>query len=133
VLDTTIRIGYNILYSEFGYQLFPKKENSRLNYTAAGGEIFTVLNPDGSLNELSMEIGAEMNFKNTSYLQFGIKPSMANVPVSFKFDEEEDLSRCPALPADRYRFVSAGAEWTSDYRKRFFLTLNAEAGGFYNG
>lgn len=133
VLDTTIRIGYNILYSEFGYQLFPKKENSLLNYTEAGGEIFTVLNPDGSLNELSIEIGAEMNFKNTSYLQFGIKPSLANVPVSFKFDEEEDLSRCPALPADNYRFVSAGAEWTSDYRKHFFLTLNAETGGFYNG
>ena len=133
VLDTTIRIGYNFIFSEFGYQFFPKKESSRLNYTQVGGEVFTVLNPGGSLNELSVGIGTEMNFKNTSVLELGLNPSWANVPVSFKFDDEEDLTRCPALPAGEYQYLSAGVNWSSDYRKRFFLAANAQAGGFYNG
>lgn len=132
-LDTTFRIGYNFIFSEFSYKFFPKKESSRLNYGAVGGEVFTVLNPDGSLNELSVVVGTEMNFKNTSYLELGINPVRANVPVSFKFDDEEDLSLCPALPAGSYQYVSAGAVWSSDYRKRLFLSLTAEAGGFYNG
>ncbi|HMX40696.1 MAG TPA: hypothetical protein PKD78_10225, partial [Saprospiraceae bacterium] len=50
-----------------------------------------------------------------------------------KFDEEADLSRCPPLPADRYAFSGFGAEWSSDYRKRFFMNLSAAGGGFYNG
>jgi hypothetical protein len=132
-LDTTFRIGYNFIFSEFSYKFFPKKESSRLNYAGVGGEVFTVLNPDGSLNELSIGLGGEMNFKNTSFLEVGINPVWANVPVSFKFDDEDDLTLCPALPAGSYQYMSAGLEWTSDYRKRLFITANAEAGGFYNG
>lgn len=133
VLDTTIRLGYNFIYNEFGYQIFPKNGNSRLNYTEIGGEIFTVLNPDGSLNEMSNQVGMTMNFKNTSQFAFGINPNWANVPVSFKFDDEDDLEKCPALPAGHYQYMTAGMEWNSDYRKRLFLVASAEAGGFYNG
>ena len=131
--DTTLRIGYNFIYNEFGYKFFPKQENSGLNYAEVGGEVFTVLNPDGTLNEFSTAVNLEMNFKNTSELTFSLRPNRANVPVSFSFDEEDDLTRCPPLPAAGYSFLSAAMEWTSDFRKPLFLSASAEMGRFYNG
>ncbi len=133
VRDTTVRLGYNFIFNDFAFQFFPKKPESRLNYTEIGGEVFTVLNPDGSLNELTSQIGFEMNFKNTSEIGVAFSPNWANVPVSFKFDDEDSLELCPALPAGKYHYSYLGASWGSDYRKRFILSLEAKAGGFYNG
>ncbi|MBK7938678.1 MAG: carbohydrate binding family 9 domain-containing protein [Lewinellaceae bacterium] len=131
--DTVLRSGYNFIFSEFGYMITPKKENSRLNFIGIGGELFTVLNPDGSLNEFSPRLGMELNFKNTSEFSFSVNPQRANVPVSFRFDDEDDPDKCPALPAGDYRFLSMEAEWNSDPRKRLFISASAGAGGFYNG
>lgn len=134
VRDTTLRIGYNFVFNNFSYQIFPKKtETSRINYIELGGELFTVFNPGGSLNEASNELYANINFKNTSEFAIGFSPNWANVPVPFKFDDEDDLTLCPALPAASYQFASVGTEWSSDYRKRFFFSVSAKAGSFYNG
>ncbi|MBP6826967.1 MAG: carbohydrate binding family 9 domain-containing protein [Saprospiraceae bacterium] len=130
--DTTLRIGYTFIYSEFGYRFF-HSEQSRMNYTEIGGEVFVVLNPDGTLNECSPRLGMEMNFKNTSEISFNLSPSWLNVPVSFKFDDSDDLTDCPPLPAGSYRYLNGSAEWTSDYRKRFFISVEGGGGGFYNG
>jgi hypothetical protein len=134
VRDTSIRIGYNFVFNTFNYQIFPKNtEKSRLNFIEFGGEIFTVLNPGGTLNESSNDFYAEANFKNTSSLSIGFRPNWANVPVPFKFDGEEDLNLCPALPAGEYQFGSARLNWSSDYRKAFFYSVSANWGQFYNG
>ncbi len=131
--DTTLRIGYNFVFSNFNYRVFPKNTTGRLNFLELGGEFFQVINPDGSLNESSNEVNATWNFKNTSEFSIGIKPAWANVPVTFKFDDEDSLALCPALPAGEYAYTSAGVEWNSDYRKRFFVSIEGGAGGFYNG
>lgn len=131
--DTTLRLGYNFVFSNWNYRVFPKKTGGRLNFLEIGGEAFQVINPDGSLNESSNEVNATWNFKNTSEFSIGIRPAWANVPVAFKFDDEDDLTRCPALPAGEYAYTSMGVEWNSDYRKRFFVSLSGGAGGFYNG
>ncbi|HNG90846.1 MAG TPA: hypothetical protein PK858_11600, partial [Saprospiraceae bacterium] len=131
--DTSLRIGYNFLFCNTNYRVFPKNTERALNFIEFGGEFFQVINPDGSMNESSHGLSATWNFKNTSEFTLRFRPSWADVPVSFKFDEEADLSRCPPLPADRYAFSGFGAEWSSDYRKRFFMNLSAAGGGFYNG
>jgi hypothetical protein len=133
VRDTTLRIGYNFWFNALSYQFFPKNKESKLNYIEIGGELFTVLNPDASLNESSNELYLQMNFKNTSELNIGFSPNWADVPVAFKFDDEKDLEKCPALPAGFYRFSSAGIEWNSDYRKPVFFGVSGGGGTFYNG
>lgn len=133
VKDSTLRIGYNFWFNKLGYQIFPKNESSLLNYLEIGAELFQVINPDGSLNESSNDLGLELNFKNTSSLNFKISPYWANVPVSFKFDAEEDLERCPALPAGKYQFTSGELSWNTDYRKPLFFGFSLGAGEFYNG
>lgn len=131
-LDTTIRIGYNFIFNLLQYRIFPKSESGRLNYTEIGAELFQVLNPDGSYNESSNKVGVTWNFRNTSEIQANIYPNWANVPVSFKFDDDT-ITLCPALEAGRYQFVNADVQWSSDYRKPFLLSVSAGAGEFYSG
>ncbi len=133
VRDTTLRIGYNFWFNNLSYQIFPKNKESKLNFIELGAEFFQVFNPDGSFNESSNNIELELNFKNTSSWSFKVNPNWADVPVSFKFDEEEDLEKCPALPAGFYQYASAESEWNSDYRKPVFFGFSAGAGEFYNG
>lgn len=133
VRDTTLRIGYKFWYNEFSYQVFPKNKGGRLNFAEFGGEIFHVFNPNGSFNESSNTLFASLNFKNTSELSFKFSPNWADVPVPFKFDDDEDLQKCPALPPGRYQFASAGFEWSSDYRQPVFYGISGGAGEFYNG
>jgi len=133
VRDTTLRIGYNFWFNSLSYQIFPKNKASNLNLIAFGADIFQVFNPNGSFNESSNNVNLELNYKNTSFLRFSVSPNWADVPVSFKFDDEEDLEKCPALPAGRYQYTSAESKWSSDSRKTVFFGLSAAGGAFYNG
>ncbi len=130
--DTTLRIGFNFIFSEMSYRIFPKKETSKINFIEIGGEFFNVINPNGTWNESSNEVSVEINFKNTSEISFTTTPTWANVPVSFKFDDG-DLNECPPLLPDVYRFTGNEIGWTSDYRKPVIVSLNAGGGSFYNG
>jgi hypothetical protein len=133
VRDTVLRIPYNYVFNEITFKFFPKKKNSRINYAELGGPILLVLNDDGSVNEFSPMINYELNFKNTSLLNIGIQPVYSHLPVSFKLDDEEDLTKCPALPAGVYQFVSSTLEWNSDYRQAFQWSLGSTIGQYYNG
>jgi hypothetical protein len=130
--DTTLRIGYNYLFSQMGYRFFPKNKDSKLNFVEVGGEFFNVFNPSGSLNESSNGLRAEFNYKNTSQLTLRAAPTVSNVPVAFKFDDG-DIKDCPPLLPDTYRYTSANVEWSSDYRKPLILAFSAGGGSFYNG
>jgi hypothetical protein len=132
-LDSTFRLGYNFWFNTLSYQFFPKNSNSKLNFMEISAELFQVLNPNGTLNESSNSFEWSLNFKNTSELSASVNPNWANVPVSFKFDDEEDLLKCPPLPATDYQFASGGLEWSSDYRKPWFYNFNVGGGEFYNG
>ena len=133
VLDTILRIGYNFWFNDLSYQIFPKNKDSKLNYIQLGGELFNVLNPDGSFNESSNSLSMKLNFKNTSEFALKASPNWAEVPVPFKFDDEQDFEKCPPLPAGQYQYMSTGFEWNSDYRKPLFFGISGGGGGFYNG
>ena len=133
VLDTILRIGYNFWFNDLSYQIFPKNKDSKLNYIQLGGELFNVLNPDGSFNESSNSFSMKLNFKNTSEFALKASPNWAEVPVPFKFDDEQDFEKCPPLPAGQYQYMSTGFEWNSDYRKPLFFGISGGGGGFYNG
>jgi Domain of unknown function (DUF5916)/Carbohydrate family 9 binding domain-like len=133
VRDTVLRIGFNFIFMPVTYRIFPKKKASKINFIEISGEFFNVINPNGTLNESSNQLSATINFKNTSEISFSSTPTWANVPVAFKFDNEEDLIRCPPLLPGIYRFTSSELSWTSDYRKPFIVSFSAGGGQFYNG
>jgi hypothetical protein len=130
--DTTLRIGYNFVYNNMSYRIFPKNTAQRLNFTEIESEFFQVINPDGTWNESSNNVGITWNFKNTSEIEVSANMNGANVPVAFKFDDG-DVAECPALLPDRYRFVSGEMRWSSDYRKKFFISVTGGGGSFYSG
>jgi hypothetical protein len=130
--DTVIRLGYNFIFSNSDYRIFPKNKEGIVNFVEISAELFQVINPDRTLNESSNNISAEINFKNTSSISAFISPNYANVPVSFKFDGE-DNETCPPLPAAAYSYFNGGLGWSSDYRKRFFFSVQGSGGQFYNG
>lgn len=130
--DTTLRIGYNFVYNNLSYRIFPSKTSQRLNFTEIEAELFQVINPDGSWNESANNVGITWNFKNTSEIEASFNWNTANVPVSFKFDGG-DLADCPALPPDRYPYFFGDMRWSSDYRQKFFISVSGGGGGFYAG
>lgn len=133
LLDTTFRIPYRYVFNQFEVQFFPKNKDSRLNFTQIAAPILLVLNQDGSINEFSPEITYTAFFKNTSELSLTLRPLYANLPVSFKVDDDEDLEKCPPLPPGQYQFTQVGGEWNHDYRSPFFYSVGFIAGEFYNG
>ena len=132
VRDTVIRIGYKIQYAQATLRMFPKKTDSKLNSTQLNGSTSTIFNPNFSLNEFNAQLSYSWNYKNTSYLSLTGQYSEANVPVTFKFDEES-LDKRPALPAANYQFFQGSLDWASDSRKAFTLNSTLTYGGFYNG
>ncbi len=130
--DTVIRLGYNFIFSNMDYRIFPKNKDGVLNFVEISAELFQVFNPNRTMNESSNNISAEFNFKNTSSFSLFVNPNYANVPVTFKFDGEDNAT-CLPLPATDYRFMNGGLGWSSDYRKRLYFSLEGSAGAFYNG
>lgn len=130
--DTTLRIGYNYKFMEATWRILPKQESSKLNSTEISANSFMVFNPNFSINEYNSGINLELNFRNTSQFALYTNFNYANVPVSFKFDDEP-IEKYPALPAARYTFANARMEWTSDSRKALNWSAGFTGGEFYNG
>jgi hypothetical protein len=132
VRDTVLRIGYIGQYVQATWRSFPKKTDSKLNSTELNGGSWTVLNPNFTLNEYNTQLSYSWNLKNTSSFTVGANYTVSNVPVTFKFDEE-DLDKRPALPAANYKYFNGNFQWSSDSRKAFTLNSELTLGQFYNG
>jgi Domain of unknown function (DUF5916)/Carbohydrate family 9 binding domain-like len=130
--DTTIRIGYQFIFSETILRFPSRKANSKLNISELRFESFSVLNPDFTANEQNNTLNYDLRFKNTTSLSFLASRHEAWVPVSFRFDGKDE-SVCPALPAAYYRYYRSGVSWESDGRKRLNLKTGVETGSFYSG
>lgn len=133
VQDTTIRIGYNFIFTNGNFRFFPKAGRFHwLNLSEFGFYNFTVINPNSSLNEESGGVNYNLYLKNTATFQISVDHSTSHVPVPFKFDDK-DLNESPALPAGPYAYTTAGMKWSSDSRKPFQVEGNFNGGQFYNG
>ncbi len=125
--DTSIRLGFNQLYNESNYKIYPKKENAWFQSQEYGVENFVAFNPDGSFNERNTDIGVEINTKNLYFYELGVTNSDVALPYPTAFTDESPL------PAARYRFSGVYANFGTDRRKALSLNVNVNGGGFYNG
>ncbi|MDX1909299.1 MAG: DUF5916 domain-containing protein [Bacteroidia bacterium] len=125
--DTVVKLGYQIIFQEFGYNIYPKVQRKIARH---GFSLTSVpfLNPDNSLNEWSIGGNYEINFNNQSNIEFSGGYNHINLPFA------TDLigSGSPLLP-DTYRFANAAIGFNTDTRKRLLWAIEGSYGGFYTG
>jgi Domain of unknown function (DUF5916)/Carbohydrate family 9 binding domain-like len=124
--DTLIRLGYRAVYNEVNYYIRPKA--SKINSHQFGVETFLVWNPNGSFAERFNRVRYFIDFKNTSSLRFRFDDNDVQALFPFGFTD----SQYP-LPSGEYKFTQYNVQYNSDYRKKFYYSVSARAGGFYNG
>ncbi|MEM9916647.1 MAG: DUF5916 domain-containing protein [Bacteroidota bacterium] len=124
--DTTIRVGYRLLFWPISFEFYPKDHPS-IRAHNFGVENATFLNPDYQLTDQETEFNYFIVFHNSSNVGVSANWNRINLRYPFKFTEGEPL------PVGWYNFSSVGLRYESDERKRFVYELGAEYGSFYNG
>jgi hypothetical protein len=124
--DTLIRLGYKQNFNELNYYIRPKA--SKINTHQFGIESFLVWNPNGTFAERFNRVRYFMDFKSTSSLKFRIDDNEVQALFPFGFTDSDY-----PLPSGRYRYLQYNVQYDSDFRKKFYYSLSARTGGFYNG
>ena len=124
--DTTIRLGYRLLFIPLEWNFVPK-QSSFINVHGYQIENLLTLDPEYQFVERSHEMGYNFEFKNSS--EFSILASLTETDLRFPFSFTDGVP----LPAGRYSYNSYGIEYESDDRKLFQYSISAGTGGFYNG
>ncbi|MEO0472191.1 MAG: hypothetical protein AAF206_21370, partial [Bacteroidota bacterium] len=125
--DTTIRLGYNILYNSFSYNFFPKR-SSGINQHGISLESVWYLNGDYTFNEWQLPIDYSFSFSNQSFLSVGMNINQVLLPFPTDL-----IGGDKPLPARFYAYTNAGIEYQSDQRKKFSYSASVQLGEFYNG
>ena len=126
LLDTTIRIGSEQVFTDMNYKYIPKNSSSiAQNYVQAVNAV--IFNPNGSFNYRTSEFSNELSFKNTSQVTLSIKNEDTQLPVNVSFTDDVPL------PPARYKFTNATLSYTSDFRRIVGYELSTTLGEFYNG
>ena len=123
--DTVIRLGYKDLYTKIGYSIYPEKGIFNSHNIRLGN--YYVYNPDNTFNERNTSLNYFVMLKNTGNIFTNIRNNKVNLlfPVSF-------TGNTP-IPKGNYTYNQYSLGYNSDFRKTFGFSLNAGAGGFYNG
>ena len=124
-LDTVIRKGFNQIFNETMYTIFPAK--GKLNQIKFGMENFTVLNMNNSLNETNHDLKLQLSFKNTAEIKFNLGYNLNNLLYNTAYTEQTPI------PPGKYSTLAKSISYGSDYRKKFYYSLRVGEGGFLKG
>ena len=127
--DTTIRIAYQHLFQTLSFTLFPKRENSKLNFSEIQLENFTVWNEGLGNTFRSSQFDYNIFFANTSWFSIGGYHTSEFLPFATNFTSDEYQN----LPSDWYHYGGGEFFYRSNARKRFSYILNGTVSEFYNG
>jgi len=123
--DETIKIGYDHLFSNLSYTLYP--DNPKVN--RHNFSLVTVGDwerPTNDLFSFRMRLGYTMSLANTSSIEIGFRPVYRKLLFPFTFTDNP-------LEAKGYRWNEFEIDYRSDVRKKFSYTLGGSIGGFYSG
>lgn len=125
VRDTTIRVGFKHIFSEFSYLILPPK--GKIGKMEFKFQNYAAFNPNNTLNELESSLGVQTDFKNASSINGKVSNNILNLlyPTSF--------TNATPLPAKRYEYAQVDVSYRSDSRKLFGWQIGINAGQFYNG
>lgn len=123
--DTSIRVGFKHLFSEFSYKILPSL--GKIGKIELQLQNYGVVNPDNSINENNLSMGFEIDFKNASFFKMKLTNDEIRLlyPTSF--------TNGTPLPAAQYNFSAFNFSYMSDMRKLFKWFTELSFGQFYNG
>jgi hypothetical protein len=125
VRDTTIRLGFKHIFTEFTYNIFPSKGKIIQSFFTLDN--FIVFNPDNSFNERDHTLVYNLSFKNAS----GIKATAIYNEVQLLYPIS--FTDATPIPKGNYKYAQINAGYFSDTRKAFSYLFNVGGGSFYNG
>lgn len=123
--DTVVRLGFKQVFNDNNYSIYPKKGS--INQHTFGLENFLVLNPDGTRNENSHELGYTILFKNTASIEAAYTFTNANLQYHTGFTDGDPL------PPGNYRFSQYSLSFLTDTRKKFSFESGFTAGKYFSG
>ena len=125
VADEVIKIGYDHLFSNFSYTLFP--DNANINtHTFGITNIGDLERLENQIFNYTVRFSYEMALANTSSIAVGFSPVYRRLLFPFTFTDNP-------LPAGSYTWSEFEIEYESDVRKDFSYVLGGSLGGFYSG
>lgn len=128
VSDSTIRMGFVENFSEVYYRIFAK-EGSAVSYHGPKLTSDIYFRGGNSINESDVLLVYEVNFRNQSYLSFGVRDNYVDLfyPVFLLSGNLEPL------PAKSYHFTATEFNYQSRPADIFSYLLNVSYGSFYSG
>lgn len=128
--DTTIRLGQQLLFQQFGYSIFPKAEKPKVNFHRLQLESFNTFYADGGAhNYRSTQFSYTAFLANTSFVSASINTVSEDLPFPSNF-VDEDFDN---IPAGWYHYNFGNMMYWSNRRKLFSYNLMGSYGQFYNG
>ena len=125
LLDTVIRKGFQMVYNENKYTLYPS--TGRLNQIAISLENFAVFNLDGTLNERTHDLEFQFSYRNTSNLVLHFHDNVNHLLFNTSFTDKTPI------PPGKYGAKTTGITYNSDTRKKLSIKTDFEIGEFFNG
>ncbi len=126
VRDTSFHVGFQHLFSRFGYTFYPADQSKVVSHQLNIRHILDV-NNDLELLQNQLEFIYFVKFSNTAQLTIEYAHEDQELLFPFDFTDEEPLA------ADRYHFDYVQVGYQNDWRNFFGWWSQALYGTFYNG
>lgn len=123
--DTLIRIGYYDIGARSSYSIYPDSPTINTHEFEISGS--NNLDINGRLLQRDLSFRYNIEFQNTSRIDFGIERSIVELPF------ETDLIGDMLLPVGRYSNNSYLLDYSTDSRRSVNASVFLGYGGFFNG
>lgn len=124
--DTVIRLGYRQLQANAQYRIFPKSGKISQDIYELWPTL--TLNTNNSLNELNIYVRKMIVYRNSAFLEAGIRTTVIQLPFETSF-----FPKTGNVKQGKYNFSNIVFNYYSNARQKINYDAGIDAGGFYNG
>lgn len=121
--------GHSGIFGQFQYKHYPK--NDAIVFMGPTAEVSNNYIPGGTLTDRNYSLGYQLEFNNTSQLEFGYQYTYQQ--LTFDFNPIGNPLNDQFLAGQEYNWSNFGIGYQSDTRNTFNYAVETSYGGLYNG